>query len=143
MPFHAVGHEIAPNVARHYTEMSDGDDYGQPNIDWDYYLAASHVGQCVAVIARDGEKLIGYSVYTIGNNPRYKHIIEASSDGIFLEKPYRGRLGLKFLTKANEYLSRLGVQETHYIESDETFGRMLRRVGAQSKYKIWSIKNGQ
>lgn len=141
MPFHAIGHEIAPNVARHYQEMTDGDDYGPPNIDWDGYLAASYAGRCVAVTVRDNGKLVGYSVYSIGNNPRYRHIIEANSDGIFLEKEYRGAVSREFIKKADEYLQSMGIHETNYVLSDDRVGRTLS--GYTSKYKIWSKKYGQ
>lgn len=141
MPFHAIGREIAPNVARHYAEMTDGDSYGTPNIDWESYLAASHAGQLMAVTIRDSKKLVGYSVFSIGRNPRYKHIIEANSDGIFLEKSYRGRLSRLLFQKSDEYLKNMGVHETNYTLSDDRIGRML--AGYQSKYKIWSIKYGQ
>lgn len=140
--FHEVAKEIAPNIARHHREMNKSDEYGVPNIDWENYLELSHAGQCVAAILRDGENLAGYSVYTIGFNPRYKHILEASSDGTFLEKEYRGR-GLELLRKAHEFLFSMGVQEINYITNDETFGKLLERRGAEQSYKIWSVKNGQ
>jgi hypothetical protein len=137
VPFHLVAGEIAPNVARHYREMTDGDDYGPPNIDWDTYIQASVNGQCMTVTARDNGKLIGYSVYVIGNNPRYKHIIEADSNGIFLEKEYRGKIN--FFKEADKFLKKIA-HETNYTLSDERVGKMLERNGYKSSYKIWSIK---
>lgn len=121
--------------------MTDPDDYGSPEIDWDSYLAASYAGRVMVVTARDGEKLVGYSIFTLGNNPRYKNIIEACNSGLFLEKPYRGRLSRLFIKKSDEYLKNLGVHETSYTLSDDRIGRML--AGYQSKYKIWSIKYGK
>lgn len=138
--FHLVAGEIAPNVARHYREMSEGDDYGPPNIDWDTYIQASVNGQCMTVTARDKNKLIGYAVYVIGRNPRYKHILEAESNGVFLEKEYRGKIGIRLLKKADEFLSKIGVQETNYTLSDERVGKILERNGYQTHYRIWSKK---
>lgn len=143
VPLHDVAHEIQPNVERHYAEMSDGDDYGPPEIDWETYLQASRIGLCRVVTVRDNGVLVGYSVYSIGRNLRYKNLIEASSDGIFLEKEYRGELSIRLLNKADEYLSNLGVKETNYTESDDRLGRLLARSGYQSKYKIWSKRYGQ
>lgn len=143
VPFHLVAGEIAPNVSRHYQEMTDGDDYGPPNIDWDTYIHASIQGQCLTVTVRDKKKLIGYSVYIVGPNPRYKHIIEASSNGIFLEKEYRGKHGIHFMKKADEFLKKMGVHETNYTLSDERVGKILERQGYETKYKIWSVKYGQ
>lgn len=143
VPLHQVVTEIKPNVARHYTEMSEGDDYGPPNIDWDSYLAASHAGLCRVVTVRDNGNLVGYSVYSIGTNLRYKHLIEAASAGIFIEKEYRGRLGDRLVKKADEYLRNLGIHETNYIESDDRVGALLGRNGYQSPYRVWSKKYGQ
>ena len=138
VPLHQVGHEIAPNVERHYSEMSDGDDYGIPQIDWDSYIAASHIGLCRVVTVRDEGELVGYAVYSIGRNLRYKNRIEASSDGVFLEKPYRGKLSNELLNMADKFLSELGIHETNYILSDDRVGKLLGRKGYKSKYKIWS-----
>lgn len=143
VPLHRVYQEIMPNIARHYTEMTDGDDYGTPDIDWDTYLALSRIHRCVVVTARDGGKLIGYSAYTIGNNLRYKEITEATSSGVFLEKEYRGQLSSQFIKKADEYLKKIGIHETNYILSDDRVGRLLGRNGYESKYKIWSVKYGK
>lgn len=141
-PLHLVVDEIMPNVARHYEEMSDGDDYGPPDIDWDTYLALSHARQCMAVTARDKGKLIGYGVFAITRNLRYRTLWMASSEGIFIEKPYRGNLSKKFLRKCDAYLALYGARETHYILSDDRVGKLLARNGYESKYKVWRVKYG-
>jgi len=143
MPLHRVYEEIKPNVARHYTEMTEGDDYGPPDMDWDTYISLSLVDQCVGVTARDDRKLIGYSAYVIGRNPRYKEIIQASSHGIFLEKEYRGRLSGVFIKKADGFLKKIGVHETDYTLSDDRVGHFLGREGYQPKYRVWSVKYGK
>lgn len=142
LPLHRVYKEIIPNIPRHYTEMTDGDEYGVPDIDWDLYLTLSERNKCVVVTVRDNGKLVGYSVYTLGNNPRYRDIREAGSAGIFLEKEYRGELSHRLIQKADEYLQKIGIQETHYILSDDRVGRLLGRDGYKSKYKMWSKRYG-
>lgn len=136
-----MAREIALNVARHYREMSQGDDYGTPEVDWDSYLSVSFAGLCWVVTARDKAVLVGYSIFIIGNNPRHKNLIEANNGGFFVEKPYRGKLGRLLTKKSDEYLQAMGVHETHYTESDDRVGRML--PGYQSKYRIWSKKYGK
>ncbi len=119
--------------------MNRGDSYGPPDIDWDLYLTASLTGHCKASIARDNGKLVGYSVYSIGTNPRYKTILEAWSDGIFLEKEYRGK-GLSFLKSSHVRLKEFGVKEIKYLTNDEAFGKLLERLEGSSTYKLWSFK---
>ncbi len=140
VPLHTVVREIAPHVGTHYAQMTDGDDYGFPDIDWDSYLLASQAGLCRVVTVRDGGKLVGYSVYSFGRNLRYKEIIEASSDGIFLEKEYRGKLSSELLKRADQYLKALGIHETSYVLSDERVGKLLARNGYTAKYKVWTNK---
>lgn len=123
--------------------MTDGDGYGTPDIDWHTYIQASRAGLCRVVTVRDDNKLVGYAVYSLGRNLRYKNIIEASSDGIFLEKEYRGKLSAELIKRADQYLKTLGIHETNYILSDDRVGRLLGRSGYQSKYKVWSRKYGQ
>ena len=135
-PLHTVAHEIAPNVERHYHEMTEGDDYGPPDIDWDAYIASSRHGLCRAVVVRDKGILVGYSVWSIGKNPRYKTKIQASSDGIFLEKPYRGTVSKELIKKTDEFLRAIGVTQIVYILSDDRVGKLLK--GYKSNYKVWS-----
>lgn len=138
---HWVIAELKPNVDRYYSEMTEGDDYGPPDVDWDMYESASRSGQCRVVTVRDNGKLIGFSIFVISTNQRYKNRIEANSDGIFLEKPYRGQLSKALLNKSDEYLQAIGVHETNYTLSDDRIGRML--PGYKSTYKVWSKKYGQ
>jgi GNAT superfamily N-acetyltransferase len=143
VPLHFVVDEIEPNVARHYEEMTEGDDYGPPNIDWDMYIAASRANQCVCVTARDGAQLVGYGVFTVGPNPRYKHILQADSSGIFLEKEYRGTWGPAMLAAIDDYLKGIGVHETNYTLSDARVGKLLEKQGYKQTYKVWSVSYGQ
>lgn len=138
--FHVVAPEILPNVERHYTEMHQGDDYGQPDIDWDGYVAASHQGACYAATLRDDGDLVGYSVYSISNNPRYKTQYEAINAGIFVEQPWRIECGKRLVTYGQTCLAMLGVHESSFITNDEVFGRFLGQLGIKPAYKIYTQK---
>lgn len=143
LPFAALIPEIAPHTTRHYLEMTDGDNYGAPDVDWDYYVDASLAKACYAVATRDNGELVGYSIYTLGTNPRYKDRLEASCDGIFIEKPYRGKISNEMLAKADTCLAMMGVRETSYTMSDPRMGKLLERKDFKSKYKVWSKTYGQ
>jgi GNAT superfamily N-acetyltransferase len=139
LPFHEIAGLIAPNVEKHYAAMSDIDEYGTPNIDWDYYITASVAGQCVAAAMFDGDNLVGYSVFTIGNNPRYKHILQASNEAIYIEPEHRGK-GLRFIKDADNFLKSRGVHETFYLWADSRTSKILQRLGYKPKYKLWGIR---
>lgn len=142
IPLHCVYEEIKPNVARHYTEMTEGDEYGSPDIDWDLYLALSKINRCFVVTARDEGKLVGYSVYTFSTLSRYRTINSAANEALFLEKPYRRKYSRIFIKKCEQYLLLTGVKETRYILSDDRVGRLLGANGYKSNYKVWSVTYG-
>lgn len=141
VPAHEIADELAPNLSRHHSEMHVGDDNGDLNIDWDAFFQASLAGKFVAVTLRNEGKLVGYSLFLLGNNPRHKHILEAQGCGIHIEKEFRGQ-GLKLVRKADELLKAIGIQKTEYILNDSAMGKLLSRCGYKPNYTIWSYKYG-
>jgi GNAT superfamily N-acetyltransferase len=135
-----VAMEIAKNVSRHVEEMDDKDDEGAPNVDWIYYLQACESGACQVVTLRDGENLVGYAILMISNNPRHKHKYEAFCEGLFVEKPYRGKWAVNLLNKVRDYAKELNV-ELHFLVGDEKVGRLLALNGFKRSKTLWSLKN--
>lgn len=133
-----VAEEIARNVVRHVSEMEDQNDYGAPNIDWDYYLAMCHAGNCHVLTMRDGEKLVGYAVMMFNNDPRHKDRYEAMCEGLFVEKEYRRKYGAKMIKRLCEYMKKIKV-DAHILISDERIGRLLSRYGFRETKKLWSF----
>ncbi|MCE7073692.1 hypothetical protein LZG74_25505 [Dyadobacter sp. CY327] len=135
-PFHDVMIDIAELLPEHESEVMY---YGPVNVDWNYYMAAGMAGQCHAVTVRDNGYLVGYSVFTIDNNPNHKHTIEASNAAIFLDKGYRGKIGREMFLYAQKRLSGMGVKEIHYMIKDERIGKLLGRMGYAPDHTVWSI----
>ena len=129
--------EIAEMVSAHEQEVRD---YGDVNVDWNYYLSSSMSGQCLAVVVKDDGHLIGYSVFMIDNNPNHRHIIEANNVGIFLIKKYRGKIGLEMFDYAQKRLSQMGVNEINYMVKSDRIGKLLGRMGYEPEHTLWSIK---
>lgn len=142
LPLHHVIAEIAPNVERHYYEMTEGDDYGVPDIDWEGYIALSHNGQAYAGIIRDKTVLVGYSTFVLCENMRYKGRIEAFGQGLFIEKPYRSKCAKRLIRYSDNCLAQLGARETNYTLSDKRVGRLLESLGYKSNYSNWSYRHG-
>lgn len=140
VPFHLVAEEIMQNFERHYEDVEVKDGSGKANLDWESYLQLSLAGRCKAVICRDEERLIAYSVFCISNNLNHKTIIEAANTGIFISKEYRGKITSEFLRKSDDYLKEYGVMETTYITNDDRMGTLLKRVKYNAKHIVWSKK---
>lgn len=135
--------EIEQEHARHYLEMTDGDEYGLPDVDWELYRALSQAGSIACVTLRDGEKMVGWAVFSLGTNPRYKTLLAAENQGLFIEKEYRAQWSDVFIKRCIEYMRTIGAVETNFTESDERVGKWLAKHGAKSTYKIWSFSHGQ
>lgn len=137
VPFHEVAKEIAGNFDTHYDDMTLKDEFGRANLDWDNYLGLSADGRCWAAIIKK-DKLIGYAVFCISQNLNHKNILEAINTGIFIDKKYRGKLFKEFVTKADEYLKNLGVNNIIYAFNDHRAGLLLEKIGYKAKYIAWS-----
>lgn len=142
VPFTTCAKEIADNVDRYVSEITDGSEHGAPNVDWETYLEMSVRGLAMVVTARDGEKLIGFIALAITHNLRHKDITEAWSQGIFIEKEYRGEVGVALTKKADEFIKSFGVNTSNFMLSDSRVGRLLERNGYQPKYTVWSKNHG-
>lgn len=140
-PLHTVLDEIEANHKRHYAEMTDGDEYGEPDVDWELYRGLSLAGSMACVVMRDGDKLVGWAAFSFGTNPRYKTMMQAENHGLFIEKEYR-KYSDMFIKKCLEYTRTVGAQETNFTESDDKVGKWLAKHGAKSSYKIYSFNHG-
>lgn len=136
VPAHTLIAELKPVIAVHHAEVAE--DNEPLNIDWDLYEKASHAGMAVAVTARDGEKLVGYIVFTVSRNLRHMHLIEATSSGWYAEPEYRGRIGSLIVRKSEKFLKAAGVNKTKFILGGKA-SQLLERLGYSSKHQVWEI----
>ena len=136
---HTLIDELKPVIATHHAEIAEDDE--PLNIDWELYETASKAGMAVAVTARDGDKLVGYIIFTVSRNLRHMHLIEATSSGWYIEPEYRGRLGSEIIKKAGEFLKAAGVHKTKFILGGKA-SLLLQRHGYKTIHQIWELDNG-
>ena len=138
VPFHLVAEDIAKNIEQHYQDVSLKDDYGWPEVDWESYIQLSLGNKCYAVICRDEDRLVAYSVFCVSNNLNHKNIIEAANTAMFIDKKYRGKMVLELLRKTDEFLKEISVREIIYITNDSRIGALLKRTKYKAKHILWS-----
>lgn len=141
VPFHTIGKYVAQNAKNHHSNMLEEQIAASPKIDWEYYLSASHQGQCVAGVIQVNGEPKGYSVFIIDKDPMNKDRTEATSQALYIENDYR-RYVQKFLKECNRLLTDGGVDSISYIFGNERLGKLMSRVGFKNKYTVWSIDNG-
>jgi GNAT superfamily N-acetyltransferase len=91
-----------------------------------------------AILIKD-EKLVGYSVFMISTNPRYKHLKQASNEAIYIEPEHRGH-GVSFIKETDDYLRKIGMNEVFYAWADNRTAKILQRLGYKAKFKLWGIR---
>ena len=128
------------SVARHHAEMTMGDDYGEINVDWDYYRDLTIDGLIHATALKDVDKLVGYVIFSISRNPRHKEMMDAISQGIFVEPQYRSEWSALLLKSAVA-----NIKEQHpkvdvsFLVNDPIVGKWLGMQGAKQTYQVWSF----
>lgn len=139
VPFHEVAAEVARRIPEFYKGMNET--YDKPDVDWEYYLEASHAGQCFAVIATEG-RIVGIAVYFVTNNAHHKATIEANNSLLYVEPAYRASVGINLIRKSGELLKAMGVHEINFLNKDKRIAKILSRLGYEPEYTSWSLKNG-
>lgn len=105
-PFAKAYRDASAAIARHYDEIAeDKHIIGLIDPDLEYYAALEKRDMLRVLVARDGNKLVGYYIAVISNNKHYKSVLCATEDMYYLDPDYRkGALGLKLLLEAERML---------------------------------------
>lgn len=131
--FNEVAERIAELLPYHKDAV-----YGPAKLDWEQYLAASDANQCFAVVAMDGDKLVGYSVYMIGRNVNHRDLICADNTGFFCLPKYVG-LGCKLIKESHRLIKLIGVHEFNYILRDERVEKLIKRMKPSQTFTVYSF----
>ena len=141
VPLHDVASYLIQNMEKHHAEVEGRDGYDPLDMDVDYLLQASRLGQCFVVVPTDNQKPVGYSLFFISTSTVNKNIIEANNEALYIEKEYRGKITKDFLEKSTEFLKNAGVHRINYLIKNEAMGKLLERAGYKNEFKLWSVEN--
>lgn len=134
--------EVSKFIEQHREEIEKDVLKSELLIDYETFKEVAQSGQAMTVILRHEQKIVGFSAFYLSRNPRNVKEFEATNHGVFVEKEFRRKYGLRILEDADKFLARLGVIEISYINDNDAFGRLLSKIGYKVKFKIWSKKNG-
>jgi len=100
-----VIHDCADAICNHWEDVALNQDTVKLDPDWDAYKKLYEAGVLLVVTSRYDEKLVGYSVYIVGESLHYKGLKIAESDAFWLDKEYRkGMTGMKMIKFAEKAL---------------------------------------
>lgn len=107
--------ELMVVLHKHYKEVEPYADKIPLNPHPDYYRTLADLDSLALIIARDGERIIGYSAFTITPHPHSKDHILAINDFIYVIPDYRHTEVFPELLKVtDEYLKSVDVSISTY-----------------------------
>lgn len=127
----AFAREALPLLQKHDAEVSAFKDIP---LDPDYaqYEIFQKSGMLRVFTAREGERLVGYSLYFVSMAPHYKGSKQAVQDILFMDAEFRkGSNGIRFIRYCDDWLRTEGVQVTYQSTTMQgmDFGIVLERLG--------------
>ena len=82
--------ELKPLLEDHYLEIAMYQEHIKLNPCYDTYKELQKSGVLKVYTARDGDKLVGYSLYFLKTNLHYSDHIYAVNDIVYIDKDIRG-----------------------------------------------------
>lgn len=123
--------EIDSLLKMHYDELTLNKEHVILDPDWERYADLEKQGKLIIYTARDGDKLVGYSVFFMNQHIHYKNNLFAMNDVLFLHPDYRkNSCGPKLIMFCDQELSKLGkVKITWHVKFTRDFRPILHRLG--------------
>lgn len=131
-------------IANHGAELFADDDlhHGMEfGISTDYYQQCETMGLLVSFTVRlPSEALIGYMMFLVVPDPRFKDSHQASCDAIYLEKEHRcTTFGKQMITYAEAELKDMGVNILYHLPSTQrNYGSVLKHMGYQQTEMVYA-----
>jgi hypothetical protein len=108
--------------------------------DVEKYRAIENLGKLFAVLAYDGDEMVGYSVNIIDNNLHYRDLIQAQNDVLFVKPTHRaGRLFMRMRDATLKMAAARGARLMLWHAKERTpLAYMLPRLGCKVQDIIFS-----
>ena len=120
--------------------------------DVDKYRAIEQAGKLFAVLAYDGDEMVGYSVNILDNNLHYRDLVQAQNDVLFVKQSHRaGRLFMRLREATLRMAAARGARLMLWHAKEQTpLADILPRLGckvqdiiyseelAASKFRLWA-----
>jgi hypothetical protein len=139
LPVHEAFDVIRGNIGQHYIDACENNEYAPVDIDWNYHKSLGEFGKCFAVLLKKNDKTIGYSLYTLSNDPLRKELVEADNICIYVKKKFRGISTMRLIKKSHEFMKALGAKQVNYALKNKTMHRMLEKIGGINECPLWSV----
>ena len=114
----------------HYEEIARNKHVMVLKPDEETYRKSEEMGTIFILSARQGDKLIGYSVNFVTNHLHYADLRIAQNDLLFISKEHRGgRIGLKLIRETENHATSLGCKlMLWHCKENTTLSALLPRI---------------
>lgn len=128
-PLHEAKERIIKFFHAEWLEI-ESQEYPEPEVDWQLYDALSNAGMAYALLAKCDGVVVGYNAFMINRHIHYPKTKIASQVGMYLEPEFRkGFTGINLIKRAEQELTKLGVNRINYQINAPTLEKILRRLG--------------
>jgi GNAT superfamily N-acetyltransferase len=123
--------EAQAQLRLHWEEIAKNKELLWLNPNVSLYEKLADLGSVAVILAKDGDKIVGYFVWFLAKHPHYQHVLTAEEDVHFLLPEYRLGLNGYFLIKeAVAHAKKLGAK---FIRVREKLGHerpaIMKRLG--------------
>lgn len=108
--------------------------------DVEQYRRIEQAGLLFAVIAYEGEQIVGYSVNVLSTNLHYAALVMAQNDVLFVSKAHRaGRMGMRLIAMTQTLAAKCGARLMLWHAKENTpLASILPRLGCKVQDIIYS-----
>jgi len=121
-------------IEDHWNEVALHKDVVKLEPNWGQYAALEAQNRLVIITAREGELLVGYSVFFLHHHAHYKSCLVASNDVIYLVPGKRGVVGTRLIRNSETILKSLNViKMTWHVKPSHDWSGVLKRMGYEQE----------
>lgn len=130
-----VVEEIESLLELHYQELTLNKDKVKLKPIWSKYADLERADALVVYTAREGGKLIGYSVFFVNRHLHYEDLVHAQNDILYLHPDHRlGMTGIRLIKFSEQQLKALGVNKvTWHAKHNTSLIPILTRLGYRNE----------
>lgn len=129
-----------------WEELAQNDGFERElGVDFNLFDLFEKSGQLITFIARENDKVVGYSLFIIQKDFHAQNTLCAHSDLIFLSKKSRkGRNGIVFIKEIQKMLGQIypNIFVRWHVTEMKDFGNVLVKLGCKKFETIYAIRAG-
>lgn len=129
--------ELWPLLVEHREALTTNKALMKLAPDVDRYRAIEEAGQGVSVVARDGDRVVGYSVNFVAPHLHYCEVVVGVNDVLWTSPDYRARIGAQLMDETKAACRRRGARLLcWHAKPDTTLDRLMRIAVRRQRARV-------